>query len=143
MSHEKSLYKTQEEIIKTEKLFKENIKEKDKLLKYILNIIILLGSIGFLAVGISSYIGFNIITFIKSNEIIFFPQGLVMSFYGCLGLILGINQMKILMLNIGEGYNEFNKENGEMKIFRKGLQGKISDINICYPLKDILRFNNL
>lgn len=143
MSDKIFFYKPENEIIKTNTLFRENVKETDKLLKYIINLIIILGSVGFLSVGISSYIKFNLIPFIKSNEIIFFPQGLVMSFYGCCGLILGINQMRILLLNIGEGFNEFNKEKGEMKIFRKGTQGKKSDINISYSLKDILRFNIL
>lgn len=143
MIDNKAYLNLENEIIKTDKLFKENIKENDKILKYIINLIILLGSVGFLIVGISSYVKFNIIPFIQSNEIIFFPQGLVMSFYGCCGLLLGINQMRILLLNIGEGYNEFNKENGKMKIYRKGLQGRNSDINISYPLKDILRFKNL
>jgi hypothetical protein len=56
-----------------------------------------------------------------------------------IGLILSINQLYILYSRIGEGFNEFNKVNGLMKIFRKGFYGKNSDINIVYPLSDILR----
>lgn len=130
-------------VFKTEKILKEQIIETDKLLKYILNTIILLGAFGFFIVGISSYIGYNIIFFLKSEEIIFFPQGLTMLLYGTAGLLIGINQLRILILNLGEGYNEFNKEIGTMTIFRKGLKGKESDINICYPLTDILRIHNL
>lgn len=58
-----------------------------------------------------------------------------------LGLILSINQLYILKSRVGEGFNEFNKINGLMKIFRKGFPGKNSDVNIVYPLSDILRKN--
>lgn len=127
--------------IKTEKLFKEEIIETDKLLKYTINIIILLGSLGFFIVGISSYIKINLIFFLQADQIIFFPQGLTMCFYGFCGTIISINQIKILLINAGEGYNEFNKETNTMQIYRKGLNGKKSDINIIYSIKDILRNN--
>lgn len=42
-------------------------------------------------------------------------------------------------MNTGEGYNEFNKKTGELKIFRKGTNGEKSNINITYPINDILR----
>lgn len=126
-------------IFKSESILKENIVETDKLTKYIFNITILLGAFSFLIVGISSYIGHNILSFFNASEIIFFPQGLTMCFYGTAGIIVGLNQLKILILEVGEGYNEFNKEKNVMTIFRKGIQGKNSDININYPLTDIVR----
>lgn len=125
-----------EKITKTELLYKEYIVESDKIVKYLLNFTIIAGSIGFLSVGASSYLGYNIIPFLKSDQIIFFPQGLTMCFYGSCGTIIGINQMRILISNIGEGYNEFNKQLGTMTVFRKGNK---SDIKLTYPLKDILR----
>ena len=45
-----------------------------------------IGSIGFLVVGFSSFIGFNILPFVHAESIQFLPQGLVISFYGALGL---------------------------------------------------------
>ncbi|KAM0931954.1 Photosystem I assembly protein Ycf4 [Dioscorea sansibarensis] len=44
--------------------------------------ILFLGSLGFLVVGTSSYLGRNLISVFPSQQIIFFPQGIVMSFYG-------------------------------------------------------------
>jgi hypothetical protein len=120
---------------KSETILIEKIEENDKLGKYILNVIILGGSLGFLLVGISSYLNYNLLTILKADKIIFFPQGLTMCFYGSCGTILGINQIIILSNKIGEGFNEFNKELGTMIIYRKG---KKSDINISYPLKDIV-----
>lgn len=118
----------------------EKISETNKFIKYLLNLIIAIGSFGFLIVGISSYTNITIIPFLKADEIIFFPQGLTMTFYGFLGTIISINQYFIILSNIGEGFNEFNKETGTMKIFRKGFPGKNKDINIIYPINDIVRY---
>lgn len=124
-------------------IFREKIYETDKIIKYAFNISILLGACGFLIVGISSYIGNDIIFFLKSDQIIFFPQGLTMCLYGIAGVIIGINQLRVIILEIGEGYNEFNKDKNTMTIFRKGAKGTESDVNIVYPLTDIVRINNL
>lgn len=126
-------------ILKTNTILKEKITEDDKTIKYLLNFIILGGGLGFLIVGISSYIKYNLVFFLKADQIIFFPQGLTMCFYGICGTLVGINQLRILLLKIGEGYNEFDKTKGTMNIFRKGLTGKDSDVNITYPLEEIVR----
>lgn len=134
--------KKADKIYKTDTVFKEKILEEDKIIKYILNYTILFGALGFLIVGISSYINYNLVPFLKADDIIFFPQGLTMCFYGTCGTLIGINQLQILTSSIGEGYNEFNKERGIMNIYRKG-KSLNSDINITYPLTDIVRVNNL
>lgn len=122
-----------------EAILREEIVESDKLVKWIFNISILLGGIGFLTVGISSYIKNNLIPFLNADQIIFFPQGITMCFYGTCGIIVSMNQIRIMLLKIGEGFNEFNKEKGIMQIYRKGLIGENSDVNIIYPLTDIVR----
>jgi len=101
---------------KNESILQEKISEPNKVIKYILNVIILLGASGFLIVGVSSYLRFNIISFLNANQIIFFPQGITMCFYGILGIILSLNQFLILKFKVGEGYNEFNKKTGMMTI---------------------------
>lgn len=116
----------------------EEIKNEQKITDYIFSITLLLGSFSFLIVGISSYINFNIIKFLNASEIIFFPQGLVMSIYGSLGILISISQLLILYWNIGEGYNEFNNEKGIVKIFRNGYPGKNKKIEINLEIKDIL-----
>ncbi|KAK8964696.1 Photosystem I assembly protein Ycf4 [Platanthera guangdongensis] len=44
--------------------------------------LLFLGSLGFLVVGISRYLGRNLLSIFLSQQILFFPQGIVMSFYG-------------------------------------------------------------
>jgi hypothetical protein len=73
--------------------------------------VIFLGSLGFLIVGISSYVKYNIIGFLNSNSIIFFPQGLVMCIYGCLGILLSLYQGFTIWFQIGEGYLRYIKIN--------------------------------
>ena len=100
--------------VKNEWLLKEEITESNKILKYLFNIIIFIGALSFLIVGISSYLGFNIFFLLNAKQIIFFPQGATMCFYGIIGIILSINQFLILYWKVGEGYNEFNKNTGIM-----------------------------
>lgn len=86
-------------------------------------------SIGFLFVGIQSYI--------TTIEIRFFPQGLVMSLYGFVGIGLSLYLWCTIIWSIGSGFNEFNKENGFVRIFRWGFPGKYRKIDLIYPLSDI------
>lgn len=45
----------------------------------------------------------------------------------------------VLSLEIGDGFNEFDKKNGTIKIFRKGFPWKEENIEIIYPIDEILR----
>lgn len=73
---------------------RNEIKNKEKNADLLLSAIMLIGSIGFLIVGISSYTKYNLIDFLNAKEILFFPQGLTMSFYGVLGSIISVYQVK-------------------------------------------------
>jgi hypothetical protein len=138
-SLQKYLRKKENPVIKNESFFREEILEVNKLSKSILNVIILLGSLGFFTVGLSSYLHYNLVFFLNSNDILFFPQGITMLAYGTLGTIISINQILILCWKVGEGYNKFDKIEEKMTIYRKGFPGKNEDITITYPLGDILR----
>lgn len=122
-------------------------------------IVIFLGSCGFLATGLCSYLGIpNWLNLLKdsvnnplesinqitttnvenSNTILpFFPQGLLMSFYGSLGFLLTIYWSLLIFWNVGGGFNEFNKKDGFVRIFRWGYPGKNRKIDLSYSLKDI------
>nr|UZA61367.1 photosystem I assembly protein Ycf4 [Chlorogonium euchlorum] len=98
--------------------------------------ILLLGSAGFLGFGISSYHEMNILPFLHSN-ISFFPQGLLMSFYGTLGFLLSFYWWFNIFWNVGGGFNEFNKKEGRIRIFRWGYPGKNRRIDLSYNLNDV------
>jgi len=72
--------------------------------------VLLLGALGFSFVGISSYFGKDFIPFLSSQEILFIPQGVVMSFYGIAGLFLSFYLWCTILWNVGSGYNQFDKK---------------------------------
>jgi hypothetical protein len=67
------------------------------------------GATGFLITGASSYVGHNLLWFLDATDIKFFPQGLVMSFYGVAGTLLATYLWLTINWDVGAGYNEFNK----------------------------------
>lgn len=99
--------------------------------------LILGGSISFLITGLSSYFHYNILFIFNSNNIVFFPQGLIMCFYGFLGLIFGVYLWLTIFWSVGGGFNEFNKVNGIVRIFRWGFPGKNRRILLEYSLNKI------
>jgi len=104
---------------------------------YVWGSLMCLGGAGFLLTGISSYFNFKFFPFFTASSIQFFPQGLVMCFYGTLGLLLGLYIWFTIYLNLGQGFNEFNLEKGIVKIFRWGFPGKNRRIDLQYPIQEI------
>lgn len=99
--------------------------------------IVSIGGTGFLLAALSSYFKINLIPFANPTEIVFVPQGLAIGFYGVAGLLLALYLWLVVILDIGGGYNEFNKEAGKAKIFRWGFPGKNRRIELDFPLKDV------
>nr|YP_636007.1 photosystem I assembly protein Ycf4 [Tetradesmus obliquus]Q1KVR7.1 RecName: Full=Photosystem I assembly protein Ycf4 [Tetradesmus obliquus]ABD48290.1 hypothetical chloroplast RF4 [Tetradesmus obliquus]ASY96134.1 photosystem I assembly protein Ycf4 [Tetradesmus obliquus] len=121
--------------------------------------VILIGSFGFLLTGISSYISTSLnstalssniesqmqlpffLSMLKNSNstgaINFFPQGLLMCFYGSLGFLLSIYWWCLIFWNVGGGFNEFNKKENFIRIFRWGYPGKNRKIDLYYTLKDV------
>ena len=104
---------------------------------YFWTIFLLLGGLGFLLAGISSYFHTNFLPFSNPSELIFIPQGLVMMFYGTLSLGLSIYIGFTVILDIGSGYNEYNKLENLVKIIRKGFPGKNRQVLLTYPFSNI------
>nr|YP_010945726.1 photosystem I assembly protein Ycf4 [Ulnaria ulna]WGN98716.1 photosystem I assembly protein Ycf4 [Ulnaria ulna] len=99
--------------------------------------VLLLGGLGFLLAGISSYFNKNFLPFSNPSELVFIPQGLVMMFYGTLSLGLSLYISFTIILDIGGGYNEYNKFENLVKIVRKGFPGKNRQVLLTYPLTNI------
>nr|QBE88803.1 photosystem I assembly protein ycf4 [Pharnaceum aurantium] len=94
-------------------------------------------SFGFLLVGVSSYIGTNLIALFPPQQIPFFPQGIVMSFYGIAGLFISSYLWCTIAWNVGSGYDRFDRQEGIVCIFRWGFPGKNRRIFLRFLLKDI------
>lgn len=96
-------------------------------------------SLGFLIVGVSTYVGYDIVDlnpvtsqllgFLRPNEMIqWIPQGIFMSFYGFFGFFLaGPLQWFLVFTNKGTGVAEFNKYTRKFTIVRDGEMIKDMD----------------
>ena len=104
---------------------------------YFWSVFLFVGGLGFLLAGISSYFKINFLPFTNPTELIFIPQGLVMMFYGTLSLGISIYIIITVLLDIGSGYNEYNRTENLVKIVRKGFPGKNREILLTYPLSNI------
>nr|AWH10392.1 photosystem I assembly protein ycf4 [Asclepias viridiflora] len=122
---------------RSEHILLELITESRKISNFCWAFILFLGSLGFLLVGTSSYLGRNLISFFPSQEIIFFPQGIVMSFYGIAGLFISSYLWCTIFWNVGSGYDLFDRKKGIVCIFRWGFPGKNRRIFLRFLIKDI------
>ena len=104
---------------------------------YFWSVTLFLGGIGFLLAGVSSYLKINLLPFTNSTELVFIPQGLVMMFYGTLSFGISVYIITTVLLDIGGGYNEYNRIESLVKIVRKGFPGKNREILLTYPLSNI------
>ena len=104
---------------------------------YFWSLFLLVGGLGFLLAGISSYFKINLLFFTDTTELVFIPQGLVMMFYGTLSLGISVYTITNVLLDIGSGYNEYNKTENLVKIVRRGFPGKNREVLLTYPFSNI------
>jgi hypothetical protein len=104
---------------------------------YFWSFFLFFGGLGFLLAGISSYFKINLLPFANPTELAFIPQGLVMMFYGTLSLGISIYIIITVLLDIGSGYNEYNKLENLVTIVRKGFPGRNREILLTYPLSNV------
>ena len=60
-----------------------------------------------------------------------------MMFYGTLSLTISLYITLTVVLDIGSGYNEYNKIENLVKIVRKGFPGKNREVLLTYPFSNI------
>ena len=114
-----------------------NVIGSRRLSNYIWAFFIATGSVSFLITGFASYLNKDFIFIFNAKNISFFPQGLIMCFYGFLGLIFSVYLWLTILWSVGGGFNEFNKVNGLVRIFRWGFPGKNRKILLEYPLEQV------
>ena len=115
----------------------DNIIGSRRFSNYFWSFFLFFGGIGFLLAGISSYFKINLLPFANPTELVFIPQGLVMIFYGTLSFGISLYIIITLLLDIGSGYNEYNRMENLVKVVRKGFPGKNRQVLLTYPLSNI------
>jgi len=104
---------------------------------YFWTIILFIGGLGFILAGLSSYFKINLLLLTDTTDLVFFPQGIVMTFYGTLSLSVSIFIGLTVLWDVGGGYNEYNKLEKLVKVVRKGFPGKNREVLLTYPLNNI------
>jgi hypothetical protein len=118
-------------------ILKENIPGAKRFSNYGFSIILIIGGFGFFITGVSSFFNLNPLWFINLENIKFIPQGIVMIFYGTTAILLGSFLLVTIIWDIGGGYNEYNKEEEQITLFRFGFPGKYRKILIQYKMDQI------
>ena len=105
---------------------------------YIWSSLILMGSLFFLLTGLASLSSRIELDIFQNAQLIqFWPQGLIMSFYGLIGLIFSIYLFLTIGWKIGDGFNEFNNLDQVLHIFRWGFPGKNRQIHLYIKYTEI------
>ncbi|MBE9222801.1 photosystem I assembly protein Ycf4 [Cyanobacterium stanieri LEGE 03274] len=118
-------------------IFKQEISGSRRLSNYLVAIASTIGGVGFLLAGLSSYFHTDFLKVTDVSGLQFVPQGIALSFYGVAGTLLASYLWLNIFLNVGSGYNEFNKKEGKVTIFRQGFLGKNRQVKIVYDIDDI------
>jgi len=107
--------------------------------------IVLLGSLGLLSVAVFSYLGMDLL--FLSEEIHdfpfipdyiyfpFIPQGATMGLYGIGGLFFSFYLWSIIFVDVGGGYDMFDKKEKKVSFVRWGFP---NDITLEIPMEEIL-----
>ena len=115
----------------------ETIVGSRRLSNYIWATLMLTGGISFLLAGLSIYWKIELLPFTQVSDLLFFPQGIIMIFYGTAAISFSTFLWFMITLNIGGGYNKFDRLNGLITIFRLGFPGKNRKIQLTYFIKDV------
>nr|YP_010158900.1 photosystem I assembly protein Ycf4 [Alysicarpus vaginalis]QRG31179.1 photosystem I assembly protein Ycf4 [Alysicarpus vaginalis] len=104
-----------------------------------------LGSYGFISVSVFSYCGLGFL--VLSEKIGYFPflpdaiyfpfipQGFTMGFYGIVGLLFSLYLWFIIFVDIGGGYDMFDKNEKKVEFVRWGFP---NDITLEIPMEEIV-----
>ena len=97
-----------------------------------------LGGAGFILAGLSSFVQRNLLPFtFDFRSIVFFPQGVVMVFYGTVGVLFGLYTWFTIYWQIGSGFNEIDPQGNRVRVFRWGFPGKNRRIDLSYTISDV------
>lgn len=104
---------------------------------YFWAVIAMIGGIGFLLAGLSSYLQVNLLIVSDPTDLQFIPQGIALTFYGVAGSLVSLYLWLVILWDVGGGYNEFDKNTNKVKIFRWGYPGKNRRIELENNLNEI------
>ncbi len=125
-------------IQQTDKVLRFDVPGSRRPSTYFFALVLTLGGSGFLLAGLSPFVGVNLLPFTETRDLARFPQAATMMAYGTLAILFATYYWLVLVLDVGSGYNKFDKEKRQVVIFRRGFPGKNRFIEIIHPLEDVV-----
>lgn len=120
-----------------DRILKQKVLGARRLSNYWWATVVFVGGVGFLLSSLSSYFKVNLLLLSDPTGLVFVPQGIAMGFYGVAALLLSTYLWLLIAWNVGGGYNEFNRDEGIVRIFRWGFPGENRQVDITRPLEDV------
>lgn len=108
-----------------------------RLSNYLIATMVSIGGVGFFLAGLSSYFKVNFLPTGNAVGLVFIPQGIALLFYGTCGLLLATYLWLSVIWDVGAGFNVFDRESGQFRLFRWGRPGKNRKVEQTYPLTSI------
>ncbi|MFM7085944.1 MAG: photosystem I assembly protein Ycf4 [Cyanobium sp.] len=96
--------------------------------------VVSLGGLGFVLASASSRLGRDLLPLGHPSQLIWVPQGLVMGLYGVAAVLLATYLWLVIALDVGSGFNRFDRRSGQVCISRQGFRQRIA---VEFPLRDI------
>ena len=99
-------------------------------------VVVSLGGLGFFLTGLSSYFKTNLLILSNSSTISFIPQGVVLLFYGTIGLLIGLFLFLTIWWDIGFGYNEYDQKIKKITIYRRSFPGPNRNLKLMFNFSE-------
>ena len=97
-------------------------------------VVVSLGGLGFFLTGLSSYFKRNLLLLSNASTISFIPQGIVLLFYGTIGLLIGLFLFLTIWWDIGFGYNEYDQKFKKIIIYRRSFPGPNRNLKLILSI---------
>ena len=131
-----SMSATENPTMNNESLLRSYITGSRRISNIFWAVVVSLGGLGFFLTGLSSYFKTNLLILSNSSTISFIPQGVVLLFYGTIGLLIGLFLFLTIWWDIGFGYNEYDQKIKKITIYRRSFPGPNRNLKLMFNFSE-------
>ena len=131
-----SMSATENPTMNNESLLRSYITGSRRISNIFWAVVVSLGGLGFFLTGLSSYFKTNLLILSNSSTISFIPQGVVLLFYGTIGLLIGLFLFLTIWWDIGFGYNEYDQKFKKITIYRRSFPGPNRNLKLMFNFSE-------
>jgi hypothetical protein len=95
------------------------------------------GGLLFVITGLSVWQQKQLLPYLDIKEVTFFPQGLALCFYGRIFFAQGVHLFRKRYLSVGSGFNEYDRKNSHVHIFRWGSPARYRRLEFFYSFDEL------